>query len=71
MWKLESTKKLNGLLELNLISDEKMKNEYHLPLKTNHDHLIEVIGILSSKDEYITKITLICKKREKLNIAVL
>ena len=62
MWKLEKVMKLGKLLELYLIREDKVPNEYHLPLRTNHDHLIRVIGILAPKEDTINKITLIAEK---------
>lgn len=64
-WKLQKATKIGKLLELVLTNEEKVLNEFHLPMRTNHDHLIEVVGFLTSKDEYINQITLICKKRKQ------
>lgn len=64
MWKLKSVQKLNGLLELHLTNEEKVINDFHLPMTTNHDDKIEVVGFLASKDDYINQITLICRTRK-------
>ena len=63
MWKLQKATKIGKLLELVLTNEEKVLNNYHLPLTTNHDNLIHVIGILTTKDEYINQITLIVERR--------
>lgn len=63
MWKLQKATKIGKLLELVLINEEKVLNNFHLPLSTNHDHLIHVVGILAPKEEYINQITLIAEKR--------
>ena len=63
MWKLQKATKIGKLLELVLTNEEKVLNCYHLPLTTNHDNLINVIGILTTKEEYINQITLIVEKR--------
>jgi len=63
MWKLQKATKIGKLLELVLTNEEKVLNCYHLPLTTNHDNLINVIGILAPKEEYINQITLIVEKR--------
>ena len=62
-WKLHKATKIGKLLELVLTNEERVLNNFHLPLSTNYDHLINVIGILATKDEYINQITLICEKR--------
>ena len=62
-WKLQKATKIGKLLELVLTNEEKVLNCYHLPLTTNHDNLINVIGILAPKEEYINQITLIVEKR--------
>lgn len=63
MWKLQKATKIGKLLELVLTNEEKVLNCYHLPLTTNHDNLINVIGILAPKEEYINQITLIVERR--------
>ena len=62
-WKLHKATKIGKLLELVLTNEERVLNNFHLPLTTNHDDKISVIGILATKDEYINQITLICEKR--------
>ena len=62
-WKLQKATKIGKLLELVLTNEEKVLNNFHLPLTTNHDHLINVVGILTTKEEYINQITLIVEKR--------
>jgi hypothetical protein len=62
-WKLQKATKIGKLLELVLTNEEMVLNNFHLPLSTNHDHLINVVGILATKDEYINQITLIVEKR--------
>ena len=62
-WKLQKATKIGKLLELVLTREDKILNCYHLPLTTNHDNLINVVGILTTKEEYINQITLICEKR--------
>jgi len=62
-WKLQKATKIGKLLELVLTNEEKVLNCFHLPLTTNHDNLINVIGILAPKEEYINQITLIVEKR--------
>lgn len=62
-WKLQKATKIGKLLELVLTNEERVLNNFHLPLSTNHDDKINVVGILATKDEYINQITLICEKR--------
>jgi len=62
-WKLQKATKIGKLLELVLTNEEKVLNNFHLPLTTNHDKLINVVGILTTKEEYINQITLIVERR--------
>ncbi len=62
-WKLQKATKIGKLLELVLTNEKKVFNNFHLPLTTNHDDKINVIGILAPKTEYINQITLIVEKR--------
>jgi len=62
-WKLQTATKIGKLLELVLTNEEKVLNNFHLPLRTNHSHLINVVGILTTKSEYINQITLICERK--------
>lgn len=62
-WKLQKVTKIGKLLELLITREDKVENNYHLPLSTNHDHLINVIGILTPKEDLINQITLIAEKR--------
>ncbi len=62
-WKLQKATKIGKLLELVLTNEEKVLNCFHLPLSTNHDDKINVVGILATKDDYINQITLIVEKR--------
>ena len=62
-WKLQKATKIGKLLELVLTNEEKVLNNFHLPLSTNHDNLINVVGILTTKEEYINQITLIVERR--------
>lgn len=42
-------------------SEDFHSSQFHL--RTNHDHLINVVGILVPKEELINQITLIAEKR--------
>lgn len=64
-WKLQKVTKIGKLLELLITREDKVENNYHLPLKTNHDHLINVVGILTPKEDLINQITLIAERRLK------
>lgn len=65
MWKLTAVNKIGrGLLELHLDRLDKVENNYHMPARTNYDHLIQVVSILTENKDMIDKLTLICKKRK-------